>query len=239
MAYCQVRRAMAQREKWLEEQRLVPAMRRECGVKIAAVLVLHVLAVTSFASGFLLSRGQVADVSPTVEGARPRYDKVVTIVVDALRSDFVCIADELGAEEARGTRRHRKALPVFRELCEGGGGGGSGCRLLEFVADAPTTTMQRLKGLTTGSLPTFVDIGSSLSARALEEDNLVRQLKLHGRRVVHMGDDTWRDLFPEDFSQSFPFPSLDVNDLNTVDDGVEALLGVSTKHTKGNSFPLF
>ena len=43
MAYCQVRRAMAQREKWLEEQRLVPAMRRECGVKIAAVLVLHVL----------------------------------------------------------------------------------------------------------------------------------------------------------------------------------------------------
>ena len=40
MAYCQVRRAMAQREKWLEEQRLVPAMRRECGVKIAAVLVL-------------------------------------------------------------------------------------------------------------------------------------------------------------------------------------------------------
>ncbi|WZN59363.1 GPI ethanolamine phosphate transferase [Chloropicon roscoffensis] len=216
---------MAQREKWLEEQRLVPAMRRECGVKIAAVLVLHVLAVTSFASGFLLSRGQVADVSPTVEGARPRYDKVVAIVVDALRSDFVCIADELGAEEARGTRRHRKALPVFRELCEGGGGGGSGCRLLEFVADAPTTTMQRLKGLTTGSLPTFVDIGSSLSARALEEDNLVRQLKLHGRRVVHMGDDTWRDLFPEDFSQSFPFPSLDVNDLNTVDDGVEALLG--------------
>ena len=31
--------------------------------------------------------------------------------------------------------------------------------LFRFIADPPTTTMQRLKGLTTGSLPTFVDAG--------------------------------------------------------------------------------
>ena len=31
--------------------------------------------------------------------------------------------------------------------------------LFRFKADAPTTTMQRLKGLTTGSLPTFLDLG--------------------------------------------------------------------------------
>jgi len=32
-------------------------------------------------------------------------------------------------------------------------------KLFKFIADPPTTTMQRLKGLTTGGLPTFVDAG--------------------------------------------------------------------------------
>lgn len=31
--------------------------------------------------------------------------------------------------------------------------------LAKFYADPPTTTMQRLKGLTTGGLPTFMDAG--------------------------------------------------------------------------------
>ena len=30
-------------------------------------------------------------------------------------------------------------------------------RLYQFIADAPTVTMQRLKGLTSGGLPTFLD----------------------------------------------------------------------------------
>ena len=35
----------------------------------------------------------------------------------------------------------------------------SQCRLFGFRADPPTTTSQRLKSITTGTLPTFVDIG--------------------------------------------------------------------------------
>ena len=30
-------------------------------------------------------------------------------------------------------------------------------QLFQFIADAPTVTMQRLKGLTSGGLPTFLD----------------------------------------------------------------------------------
>ena len=33
-----------------------------------------------------------------------------------------------------------------------------------FLADPPTTTMQRLKGLTTGSLPTFIDMASNFGS---------------------------------------------------------------------------
>jgi len=36
--------------------------------------------------------------------------------------------------------------------------------------------MQRLKGLTTGGLPTFVDIGKNFGSSAIEEDNIIDQL---------------------------------------------------------------
>jgi predicted AlkP superfamily pyrophosphatase or phosphodiesterase len=59
------------------------------------------------------------------------------------------------------------------------------------VADPPTTTMQRLKGLTTGSLPTFIDMASNFGSHEVTEDNLLDQLVRNGKRVVFAGDDTW------------------------------------------------
>ena len=76
--------------------------------------------------------------------------------------------------------------------------------LYRFVADPPTTTMQRLKALVTGSLPTFIDAGANFGAPELTAnvDNIVDQLRRNGRRIVFMGDDTWTSLFPK---QSSPF----------------------------------
>ena len=254
MAYCHVRRAMAQRALWLEEQKLIPAQRREGNAKLLAIAVLHLVAVSLFTSGFLLSRKQVdlksherqilpegaaappLPVAGAQEVASPQYDKVVVLVVDALRSDFVCLANATGSGAARRTRRHRRALPIFTDLCfspEEDARAGA-CEVFEFVADAPTTTMQRVKGLVTGSLPTFVDIGSSLSAKEVEEDNLVHQMMAGGKRVTHMGDETWTDLFPKEFSNQNPFPSMEVNDLHTVDSAVTDLLLPAV--TRGNDW---
>lgn len=41
-----------------------------------------------------------------------------------------------------------------------------------------------------------------------------------GKRVVFMGDDTWENLFPNQFHRSLPFPSFIVKDLHTVDNGI-------------------
>lgn len=49
-------------------------------------------------------------------------------------------------------------------------------RLVKFKADPPTTTLQRLKGLTTGSLPTFIDIGSNFATPEINEDNIIDQV---------------------------------------------------------------
>lgn len=47
---------------------------------------------------------------------------------------------------------------------------------MKFIADAPTTTLQRLKGITTGSLPTFIDIGSNFATPEINEDNIIDQV---------------------------------------------------------------
>ncbi|KAJ0798886.1 putative alkaline-phosphatase-like, core domain superfamily [Helianthus annuus] len=92
----------------------------------------------------------------------------------------------------------------------------SGARIFKAIADPPTTSLQRLKGLTTGGLPTFIDIGNSFGAPAIVEDNLIHQLVQNGKRVVMMGDDTWTQLFPHHFNKSYPYPSFNVKDLDTV-----------------------
>ncbi|EDQ87551.1 uncharacterized protein MONBRDRAFT_37825 [Monosiga brevicollis MX1] len=96
----------------------------------------------------------------------------------------------------------------------------SQARLFEFWADAPTTTLQRLKGLTTGGLPTFLDLDSNFAGTAITEDNLIDQLKRQGKRLAFVGDDTWEGLFPTQFDEMHPFPSFNVRDLETVDLGV-------------------
>ena len=60
-------------------------------------------------------------------------------------------------------------------------------KLFKIYADPPTTTMQRIKAITTGSLPTFVEFSENFSSTKLDEDNFVRQLQVCVLRVVEPG----------------------------------------------------
>ncbi|KAL0051642.1 hypothetical protein WJX82_011079 [Trebouxia sp. C0006] len=108
-------------------------------------------------------------------------------------------------------------MPILQDIASAAG---QAALLTRFVADPPTTTMQRLKGLMTGGLSTFIDVGSSFSAAAVTEDNLIDQLRHHDKQLAFFGDDTWMQLFPTQFQRAIPFSSFNVMDLHTVDDGV-------------------
>ena len=70
-------------------------------------------------------------------------------------------------------KAYQNALPIISELIQRGNG-----KLFQSFADPPTTTMQRLKGLTTGSIPTFIDISSNFASYEIDEDNIIGKLKL-------------------------------------------------------------
>lgn len=191
--------------------------------------LLHAIGIYFFTKGFLLTRlvlnYKSACAAPPFDLGRqsPRtytdgcwhpkaFDKTVIIIIDALRYDFtVPISGE--------SHHYHNALTVLDETARQSP---ENAFLLPFIADPPTSTLQRLKGLTTGTLPTFIDIGSNFAGTAIEEDNLLGQLREAGKTLVHLGDDTWHSLFPGYFDANLTraYDSFNVWDLFTVDNGV-------------------
>lgn len=55
--------------------------------------------------------------------------------------------------------------------------------------------------------------------------------------MVFMGDDTWESLFPKSFHRSLPFPSFNVKDLHTVDNGILQHLYATSMYLLRPSLP--
>lgn len=137
--------------------------------------------------------------------------------MDALRYDFT--VPFTPAKPGEAPHHFHNAIKVFYETASKEP---NNAFLLPFIADPPTTTLQRLKGLTTGTLPTFIDAGSNFAGTAISEDNLIAQMRTAGKTVVHLGDNTWHDLFPGYFDANLTraYDSFNVWDLHTLDNGV-------------------
>lgn len=65
-----------------------------------------------------------------------------------------------------------------------------------------------------------MDAGANFASSAIQEDNLLFQLRAKNKKIVFMGDDTWTDLYSGYFEREYPYPSFDVKDLDTVDNGI-------------------
>lgn len=142
------------------------------------------------------------------------FDKAVVILIDALRYDFT--VPFVPTSPKPQAQHYHDTLTVLYEQAVNNP---QYAFLRPFIADPPTSTTQRLKGLTTGTLPTFIEIGSSFSATGISEDNLIGQLAAAGKNLVHLGDDTWDALFPKEFDMNLTKSgnSFNAHDLHTVD----------------------
>lgn len=216
---------------------------------------IHATGIYFFTKGFLLTRLVLEEKSscaepPAVLGTNfkgagtpetgcwhPKtFDKAVVVIIDALRYDFTVPFNnitEVDTGSYKPLQAFHNALPFLYDtaLAEP-----HNAFLLPFIADPPTTTLQRLKGLTTGTLPTFIDAGSNFAGTAIEEDNLLMQMRDVGKKMVHLGDDTWTALFPGYFEEglSHAYDSFNVWDLHTVDNGVtEHIMPLLTKEKRG------
>lgn len=98
--------------------------------------------------------------------------------------------------------------------------------------------MPRVKGLTSGSVPSFLDLilnfaESDTSSSLATQDTWLAQIKAHlptansgEGKLVFYGDDTWLKLFPDFFSRTDGTSSFFVSDFTEVDNNV-------TRHVPG------
>ncbi|KAJ4292194.1 major facilitator super transporter protein [Collariella sp. IMI 366227] len=174
--------------------------RRSCDGTLSSVLLLAAnllipAAILTFATGFFpykpLLPGLASFDAVTEYGELPAapFDKLVFMVVDALRSDFVYTADS-GFAYLQSLIRTGDALPFTAH------------------ATSPTVTMPRLKAITTGSIPSFLDVVLNLdeadeSSSLASQDTWLAQMRARGTgKLVMYGDDTWLKLFPGMFDRA-------------------------------------
>ncbi|GME50430.1 Type I phosphodiesterase/nucleotide pyrophosphatase/phosphate transferase [Neofusicoccum parvum] len=174
--------------------------------------VLIPVAVLTFAVGFFPYKPFIpglAGYGPSAYGSPPDapFDKVVFMVVDALRSDFV-FSNTSGFKFTQSLISAGAALPFTAH------------------ATSPTITMPRVKAITTGSIPSFLDVilnfaESDTTSTLAYQDTWLAQLKAKdGGKLVMYGDDTWLKLFPETFERADGTSSFFVSDFTEVDNNV-------------------
>ncbi|KAL4236584.1 hypothetical protein ACF0H5_004969 [Mactra antiquata] len=129
-----------------------------------------------------------------------QYDRVAIILIDALRTDFIYEDDH---------------MPFVKDLMTQGY-----ARSYVVKAHPPTVTLPRIKALTSGTIPGFIDVVLNFDSKTLTEDNFVTQTHSLGRNIVFYGDDTWVKLFPNHFLRSDGTTSFFVTDYTEVDNNV-------------------
>nr|XP_058927643.1 GPI ethanolamine phosphate transferase 3 isoform X4 [Kogia breviceps] len=162
---------------------------------LAWVGFLFYAGIALFTSGFLLTRLELTNHSscqePPGPGSQPwgsrgepgacwmasRFSRLVLVLIDSLRFDFAQPQLSHVSGEPPVSLPFLGKLGFLQRILEIQP---HHARLYQSKVDAPTTTMQRLKALTTGSLPTFIDAGSNFASYAIAEDNLIKQLTSTG-----------------------------------------------------------
>ncbi|XP_032520178.2 GPI ethanolamine phosphate transferase 3 isoform X1 [Danaus plexippus] len=144
----------------------------------------------------------------------PKRNRVAFILVDALRYDFT----EYDENKEKPLFYHNQ-LPIIQKIVKKWP---KRSRIFRFMADPPTTTLQRLKALITGSLPTFIDMSSNFGAIEIQEDNIIDQVVSSSSKAILLGDDTWERLLPGRWTRSHSMYSFHTWDLDTVDNEVDS-----------------
>jgi GPI ethanolamine phosphate transferase 3 subunit O len=149
--------------------------RMKSQVVVVWVFVVHLAGLYLFTRGFLLTRLSLSESSLDAPSLNPTHKRAVLFIIDALRFDFIT-----PSPPSPSSPYHHNVLRLPYELSQS-----HPDRSLIFhsFVDPPTTTLQRIKALTTGSLPTFIDMGSNFGGSSVDEDSFIKQLRLNGKRV--------------------------------------------------------
>ncbi|EMG47766.1 GPI7 GPI ethanolamine phosphate transferase 2 [Candida maltosa Xu316] len=180
-----------------------------------SLTLINVLGLLIFLRGFFPSKVVLPGYStfqdastPSPFGTKPQFNKFILMVVDAMRSDF-CYSEKSNFEFLHELINQGHALPFTA------------------FSNPPTVTLPRLKGITTGGTPNFLDAILNVaddqddSQGLFNQNSWIYQFKQHKNTNINFfGDDTWLKLFPDQFDEFEGTNSFFVSDFTEVDNNV-------------------
>ncbi|KAJ6235686.1 phosphatidylinositol glycan-related [Anaeramoeba flamelloides] len=155
---------------------------------------------------------QITETLPTsqstkevLENQKPtvKYDRLVLLVIDALRADFVFSED------------HSKSFPFLSSLIHA-----NQTKTMVCETAIPTVTLPRIKSLISGTIPDYFELIRNFNAKKASSENLIENFLKQGKKIYMYGDDTWEKLFPNRFHDSDPVSSFFVSDTTVVDNNI-------------------
>ncbi|KAE8358167.1 alkaline phosphatase-like protein [Aspergillus caelatus] len=148
----------------------------------------------SSSSAALVDDGPISEVAP--------FQKVVFLIVDALRSDFVYGLDS-NFEFTQNLIRLGAAMPFT------------------VKTSSPSLTRSCVMAMTIGSASSFLDVFNNADdgpGRPDKRDTWLARLKAAGKgKLLFYGDDTWAQLFPDLWDRGHFHSALFVPDLHSID----------------------
>ncbi|KAI1372968.1 alkaline phosphatase-like protein [Hypoxylon crocopeplum] len=199
-------------------------------VLLVAANLLIPVAIVVFALGFFPYKPflpGLAEYQPLQYGPPPEapFDRLIFMVIDALRSDFVYL-DGSGFEFTQRLIADGVAVPFTAH------------------ATSPTITMPRIKAITTGSTPSFLDAilnfdeADTSSTLAVQDTWLAQMKAKKAGKLVMYGDDTWLKLFPGVFDRADGTSSFFVSDFTEVDNNVTRHISDELRNDDWNTMVL-
>ncbi|KAI5970473.1 LAS21 [Candida margitis] len=141
------------------------------------------------------------------QNGKPQFERLILMVVDAMRADF-CFSEGSNFNFLHDLINDGHAIPFTA------------------FSNPPTVTLPRLKGITTGGTPSFLDAILNVAddyddSQGLHaQDSWVHQFKSLNKSINFFGDDTWLKLFPQEFGEFEGTNSFFVSDFTEVDNNV-------------------
>ncbi|XP_050524039.1 GPI ethanolamine phosphate transferase 2 [Daktulosphaira vitifoliae] len=141
-------------------------------------------------------------------------NKVVLMIIDGIRFDFLT------------DTQYNKFMPFVTTHIKNN----QSC-LFRTRVSAPTVTMPRIKALTTGTIPNFIDIALNLGSSEIKQDSIINQAQLANKKIIFFGDETWLKLFPKSFDRYDSTTSFYISDYTEVDNNITRHLDKELKHS--------
>ncbi|XP_055303535.1 uncharacterized protein LOC129569105 isoform X2 [Sitodiplosis mosellana] len=104
---------------------------------------------------------------------RRHVSRTVLMVIDAIRTDFLY-------------NQQNTSMKYLNKMINDG----TAC-MVNLNVEVPTVTMPRIKAMTTGTIPNFIDVVLNLGSSELNMDSLLHQVYDNGGKMVFCGDNKY------------------------------------------------